>query len=111
MRVLLRRGQRPAPAHVHDAVERAAAGKTSDGRTDEGVPERQGFGDGCFLELPGEEKNQTIQTPAARRAGWDLAHGAGGYRPRPGISQVHRVLSLPERVPRAPRSPPTGGVD
>ncbi len=28
---------------------------------------------------------------------------AGGHRPRPGVPQVHRVLPVPERVPRDPR--------
>ena len=32
-----------------------------------------------------------------------LPHGAGRRRPRPGVPQVHRVLPLPERLPRHPR--------
>ena len=42
--------------------------------------------------------------------GRHLAHGPGGRRPGPGVPQVHRVLSLPGRLPRAPRPSPARAV-
>ena len=38
--------------------------------------------------------------PGARR---HVPDDAGGHRPRPGVPQVHRVLPVPERLPRDPR--------
>src|SRR4029450_9154465 len=34
-----------------------------------------------------------------------MANATGGYRSRSGISEMHRRLPLPNRLPRAPRSP------
>ena len=52
----------------------------------------------------GEEKDQEIQTAAARCAGWHLADATGGHRSRAGIPEMHRVFSLPGCLPRAARS-------
>ena len=41
--------------------------------------------------------------PQAGRAGRQVADAAGGHRPGAGVPQVHRVLPLPERLPRPPR--------
>ena len=41
----------------------------------------------------------------ARRRRRHLAHAAGRHRARAGVPQVHRVLPLPGRVPRAARPP------
>ena len=53
--------------------------------------------------LRGEEAHPQIQAAQARRAGRHLAHGAGRCRPRAGVPQVHRMLPLPGRLPRAAR--------
>ena len=37
-------------------------------------------------------------------------HGAGRYRPRTGVSQVHRVFPVPGRLPRAARAPDARGL-
>ena len=46
----------------------------------------------------------------ARRAGRHLADAAGRRRPRAGVPQVHRVLPVPGRLPRAARSRHARGV-
>ena len=52
-----------------------------------------------------QKDDQAVQAEKARRAGRNLANVAGGRRSRPGIPQVHRVLSLPGRLPRPSRAP------
>ena len=52
-----------------------------------------------------QEDDPAVQAAAARRARRHLAHGAGGRRPRAGVPQVHRVLPVPGRLPRAARPP------
>ena len=54
--------------------------------------------------ISGEEKDQEVQAAAARRAGRHLADAAGRRRPRAGVSQMHRVFSLPGCLPRPARS-------
>ena len=51
------------------------------------------------------EVNKTIQpfTPPRRHPAGGLALAAGGHRAGPGIPQVHRVLPVPGRLPRAPQ--------
>ena len=79
-------------------------------RADASVPADPGSGDGCLVELPSQEEDQEVQAAQARRAGRHLADGAGRRRPRAGIPQVHRVLPVPGRVPRAARPPQARGV-
>jgi len=43
--------------------------------------------------------------PRARCARWDLADATGGYRPSPGIPEVHRMFPLSGRLPRFARPP------
>ena len=45
-----------------------------------------------------------VHAAQARRARRHLAHGADGRGPGAGVPEVHRVLPVPGRVPRAPRS-------
>ena len=54
------------------------------------------------VQLREGEAGAGVQAPAPR-ARRHLPHAPGGHRPRPGVPQVHRVLPLPERVPRHPR--------
>ncbi len=52
-----------------------------------------------------KEAHPEIQAAQARCGGRHVAHGAGRCRPRAGVPQVHRVLSVPGRVPRPARPP------
>ena len=97
--------QRHAAADVHDAIERARSRETGDGRTNAGFPAGERSGDRRFFELPGQKKDSPLHPASARRTGRHLADGAGRRGSRPGISEVHRVLSLPGRVSRAARPP------
>ncbi len=97
-------------ADVHDAPERPAARRAGHRRADEGLPGDPGPGDRRLLELRGQEEDQAVQAAAARRRRRHLADGAGGRRPRAGVPQVHRVLPLPGRLPRAARPPPARRV-
>ena len=78
-------------------------------RADAGLPAHQGPGDRRLVELPGQEADPAVQAAAARRPRRHLAHGAGRRGPRAGIPQVHRVLPVPGRLPRAARSPQARG--
>ena len=51
--IVFGRSERDAEAHVHDADERIALGKTGDDRTDKSFPGYQGFGDRRLLEFLG----------------------------------------------------------
>ena len=55
--------------------------------------------------ISSEEENQAIQAATARCAGWHMADAAGGHRSSAGIPEMHRVFSVPGRLPRAARSP------
>ena len=75
------------------------------GRADARVPADPGPGDRRLVELPGQEEHPEVQAAAARRRRRHVADAAGGRRARAGIPQVHRVLPLPGRLPRAARPP------
>ena len=105
MRLVFGGSERDAEADVHGADERIAIGKTGDDRADESFSGHQGFGDRCLMEFSGEEKNQAVQAATARCAGRHMAHAAGGHRSCPGIPEMHRMFSLPGRLPRSARSP------
>ena len=53
-----------------------------------------------LLELRGQQDHPAVHA-ARRRAPGGLALAAGGHRAGPGIPQVHRVLPVPGRLPRA----------
>ena len=53
--------------------------------------------------VPIQKENQTLQAAPTRRPGRHLAGHAGGRRSRAGIPQVHRMFSLPGRLPRPAR--------
>ena len=52
-----------------------------------------------------KEKIKKFVAAQARRPRRHLAHAAGRRGPRAGVPQVHRVLPVPGRMPRAARSP------
>ena len=54
-----------------------------------------------FRVKKGITKFKPRQAGRARR---HVAHGAAGHRSRPGVPEVHRVLPVPGRLPRAARS-------
>src|SRR5256885_14259302 len=93
-----------AEADVYGALERFTHRQTDHDRADEGIscPERSDHR--CVVEFFGEEENQTVQAAAARCARRHLADAASRHRSGPGISKVHRMFSLPGRLPCAARS-------
>ena len=67
---------------------------------DEDVPGDEGSGLRRVVELRGQQEDSAVQdAPVERRAA--VLAGRGGSRA--GVSQVHRVLPVPGRVPRAAR--------
>ena len=52
-----------------------------------------------------KKAHREIQAAPSGRSGRDVARGASRCRSRPGVSQMHRMLPLPGRVPRASRTP------
>ena len=67
-------------------------------------PLDQGSGHRRVVEFPGEEEHQALQAEAARRGRRHLADDAGRRRARAGVPEVHRVFSVPGRLPRAARA-------
>ena len=51
----------------------------------------------------GQARPPRLQARPERSADGTLPDEAGGHRPRAGVPQVHRVLPVPERLPRDPR--------
>ena len=84
-------------------LNHAAARPAGHGGADEGFPAHQGSGDRRFVELRSKENDREVQAAQAGCSGRNLAHAPGGRRSRPGISQVHRMLSVPGCLPRAAR--------
>ena len=105
MRLVLGGNQWPAQADVHDAAQHAPARRTGHRRAHADVPAHQGSRHRRLVEFRGQEAHQDVQAASARRRRRHVADAAGRHRSRPGISQVHRVLSLSGRLPRPARSP------
>ena len=95
-----RRGQRHAVAHLQDAHHRPAVGPADQGGADADLPADQGPGDRRLVELRGEQPNPALH-PADRCAAGGVALAAAGHRAGAGVPQVHRVLPVPGRLPRA----------
>ena len=64
-----------------------------------GVPDHPRPRQRRLVELRGEQADPAVLAEARR----EVADAAGGRRADRGVPQVHRVLPLPERLPRAPR--------
>ncbi len=60
--------------------------------------------------LPGQEADHEVQAADAGCARRHLADAAARHRSRPGVPEVHRVLPVPGRLPRAARSQQARGV-
>src|ERR1700691_6040651 len=69
------------------------------GVSDEGVSGDQGSGHRRFVELQSEQENSAVPAAAGRRME-DVPTRRG---PRAEVPQVHRVLSVPGRLPRLAR--------
>ena len=103
VRLVQRRGQRQAAPDVHDAHEHCSTpGETDHRHADADVPGHQGSRHRRLVQLRDREEDPAVQA-ASRRSGRhhrmqqeDIDRGAG-------VPQVHRVLPLPERLPRHPR--------
>ena len=57
-----------------------------------------------------KKKHQAIHSASARRTRRHLARAAAGYRSNPGIPQMHRMLPVPGRLPRAARASYAGRI-
>ena len=88
----------PRP-HVHDP-DGLAPGGPGDGRPHAHVPDHPGPRDRRQLQLRDGQARARFRPAAAPRGG--LPDATGRHRARPGIPQVHRVLHVPERLPRHP---------
>ena len=85
-------------------LEELDADEAGDGRADARVPARARSRHRRVVELRGQEEDQEVHAAPARRARRHVADAAGGHRSRAGIPEVHRVLSVSGRLPRAARS-------
>ena len=104
VRLVLGRDQRQAAADVHDRLNELDLDEADHDRADAHVPARAGSGDRRVVEFRVKKKIQPFTPQRARGGRRHLAHAAGRRGPRAGIPQVHRVLPVPGRLPRAARS-------
>ena len=70
------------------------------GRADARLPARPRPRHRRVLELRGQQDDPAVHAADRRPAG-GLALAAGGHRAGPGVPEVHRVLPVPGRLPRA----------
>ena len=75
-------------------------GRADHGRADAGLPAHPGSRHRRVVELRGQQDDPAVH-PAGRRPAGGLALAAAGHRAGPGVPQVHRVLPVPGRLPRA----------
>src|SRR6185295_15366373 len=109
MRLVQHGDQWETASRLHDANEPVRLLRNDRRATDEDLPGRQGPGDRRLLELRAEQADSTL--PAAPETGWRaVPNAAGGCGPRAGVSQVHRMLLVPGRLPRSARPVAQGHV-
>ena len=102
VRVVLGGGQRQAAADVHDPDVHLRRGRDHHGDAAADVPGHPRPGHRRVVQLregPGDPVVHAAEGPAARR----VPDAAGGREPQPGVPQVHRVLPVPEHLPRGAR--------
>src|SRR5438270_1171878 len=100
MRLVLCRSERPATIDLQDASRFLAARSTDYSFPAESVSVDQGSGYGRLLELQSQQKDSRV---SATR--WcEVENGPTRRGSRAGISQMHRMFSVPERLPRVARS-------
>ena len=110
VRIVLGGDQRQAAPDVHEPPQLDRPHAAGEGRADAGLPADQGPRHRRVVELPRQEGPEEVQAAPGRRARRHLADAAARHRSRPGIPQVHRVLPVPGRLPRAARSRQARGV-
>ena len=99
VRLVQRRGRRPAAPDVQDAPVRLRPRGADHRRADARLPAHPRPRHRRVLELRGQQDDHAVHAAGRRPAG-GLALAAGGHRAGPGIPQVHRVLPVPGRLPR-----------
>src|SRR5262245_21027827 len=97
MRLVQRRGQRQTCADVQVAHGPLPRGPADPRAPDEDLPDREGPRHRRVVELRGQQAHPALQASGER--GVEVA--TERHRSRPGVPQVHRMLPVPERVPRA----------
>ena len=107
VRLVLDGDQRQAAAGVHDADEQLQRRRDHHLPAAQDVPGDEGSRHRRVVELRAEQADPEVQAQAARRRRY-VPHVPGGRRPRAGVPQVHRVLPVPGRLPRAARSRQAG---
>ena len=110
VRIVLGRSQRPSATDVHDAPEPARPCRAGHHRAHASLSGHQGSRHRCIVEFSRKAERQAVLAAASGRAGWNVAHVPGRRRAGAGISEVHRVFSLPGCVPRAARAPDVRSV-
>ena len=93
-------------AHVHDAAERPRPRRADHRRADAGVPARsRTWSPTCRGTTRSKKKIKPFKPrkPDDADGTWRMQQEDVG--PRAGVPQVHRVLPVPGRVPRAARPP------
>ena len=102
VRVLQRRDQRQAAADVHDAAETRWTEPSPSPSTRCGPSRSSGTWSPTSRSTTSGPAGAGVHPGAARRGG-HVPDAAGRRRAVPGVPQVHRVLPLPERLPRHAR--------
>ena len=93
-----------AAADVHDAAQHSPLDQPVTIEPMKAFPLIKDLVTDVSWNYRGEAEIKPVQAAAARCRRTDLAHGAGGRRSRSGIPQVHRMFSVPGRLPRAARA-------
>ena len=101
VRLVRRRGERPAALMCKTRLDDLPEDEPITRRAAEGVPGHPRPRQRRLLELRGEQADPAVHAEARRR----VVDRAGGRRPDERVPQVHRVLPLPGRVPRPARPP------
>ncbi len=111
VRLVLGGDQRQAAADVHDAAEHARPARAGHRRADAGVSARSRiWSPTCRGTSASRRRSRSSSRgqPDAPDGTWRMAQTR--HRSRAGVPQVHRVLPLPGRLPRAARSRQARGV-
>ena len=98
VRLVQRRGRRPAAADLQDPPVRLRPRRADHRRADARLPAHPRPRHRRLLELRGQQDDPAVHAARRRPAG-GLALAAAGHRAGPGIPQVHRVLPVPGRLP------------
>ena len=101
VRVVQRRGQRPSAAAVHDPDEHLRPGRGPHHHAAARLPRDQGPRHRRVVQLR-EGAGGPVVRAAAGPGARGVPDAAGRRRAQPGVPQVHRVLPLPEHLPRRP---------